>query len=265
MTDSLPALVAVDFTATRLDVLLAEPGGGVLLRQTYALPDPLDEDAWAWEVGGRIASAFAAEGNHRWALAIAVACPGYVDSPTGRMVESAAREGWDGLAVVEALRRHIDVPIVALGRTEAALRGEAAAGAAAATFDALYVSLSDDPPSAILSSGRVVGGATRRAGALPALPEMTPGEVLEGEALEGAAALLADAATLLDPAVVVIHGAQEHVMPLIPVLQRVLDQVAAGIDVVPAALGDGAALVGALQAASIAAYEGERAALEDEE
>jgi predicted NBD/HSP70 family sugar kinase len=251
-----PALVAVEFTATTLRIALATRRGQVIHRQDYELPVLPDEEAWSWEVGGRIATCFAEEGNHRWAAGIGVACPGTVDSVAGTMIENSASEDWDRLAVVEALRRHIDAPVVAISRVEAALRGEAAAGAASHVFDALYVSLDGLPAAAILSSGRVVAGTHGRAGALPAFPELEAGVALAGEALEQATALLADVTALVDPAVVVLHGLPEHVDPLLAVLQGVLDQVAPGTEVARAELGDSAPLLGALKAAANVAFEG---------
>jgi predicted NBD/HSP70 family sugar kinase len=260
MTEPRPVIVAVDFTADVLRVILATIEGEALLREEHPLPPLPDEDAWSWEVGGRISTAFAREGNPCFALGIAVACPGTVDTAAGRLLDSTGQPAWDGLAVVEALRRHIDAPIVALNRTHAALRGEAASGAADGFFDALYVTLRGTPSAAALVSGRIVSGAGGHAGALPALPELEPGAPLEGEALERAVSLLADAVALLDPGVVVIEGEDAHVAAVIPVLQEVIDEVSPGPRVVVAALGDRGALAGALQAAAIVAYEGERRA-----
>jgi predicted NBD/HSP70 family sugar kinase len=148
--------------------------------------------------------------------------------------------------------------VVALPRVEAALRGEAWAGAAGGTFDAIYVSLVDGPAAAILANGRILVGASHRAGGLPAFPLLETAQPLAGEDLEQAAALLADIAVLIDPSVVVVHGSPEHVTPLLPVLQRVLDQVLPGAHVAPASLGEKAAVLGAMRAASIVAYEGRR-------
>ncbi|MCK9487202.1 MAG: ROK family protein [Dehalococcoidia bacterium] len=258
MSEPEPALVGVDFTGDTLRLMLGNLSGEIFYRQEFPLPDVDDEEAWAWEVGGRISSAFAAEGERRWALGIGVACPGAVDTATGILMESTANPAWDGLHIVDALRRHIDAPVVALSRTLAALRGEAASGAAAHTFDAIYVSLQDGPSAAIMSNARVIGGANARAGALPAFPEVTAGAPLAGDDLEHAAALLADVVALLDPQVVILHGLPEHTEPLAPVLQRVLDEISPGATVTPPALGDYAALLGAFQAASTVSYEGER-------
>ena len=258
--DAEPVLVAVDFTADEVRLLLADLDGEPLLREAYPLPSLADEAAWAFEVGGRISSAFAHEGQRRWALGIAIACPGTVDAVTGRMLRSVARPEWDGLAVVDSLRRHIDAPIVALNRMQAALRGEAERRAARGATDVLYLSLRGTPDAAAMTSARIVSGASGAAGAVPALPVLDQAVPLGGEALERTAALLADLAAFLDPAVVIIDGVEQHTGPLIPVLQQVIDEVAPGPRVMHAALGEGAALLGALQAASIVAFEGERRA-----
>ncbi len=253
-----PVLVAVDFTATELRIVLVDSDGEVIERAQYELGPLPDEAAWAWEVGGRIATSFAREGQRRWAQAIAVACPGLVDPVAGVLVESNGQPEWDGLHVVDAIRRHIDAPVVALNRVQAALRGEWSAGAADGTMDALYVCLRGVPQAAVLSNGRILSGAAHRAGGLPALPELGPTQPLDGEALEQVTGVLADLVALVDPTVVILDGAEAHVGPLATVLQGVLEEIAPDASVVFPALGDGAATLGALRAAETLAYEGER-------
>jgi len=253
--------VAVDFDAGEVRLLLADLDGDPLLREAYPLPAALDDEAgWAWEVGGRISTAFAREGERRSALGIAVACPGSVDAVTGRITHSTGREGWTGLAVVDALRRHIDAPIVALNRMHAALRGEAEHGAAQGVMDAIYLSLRGTPDAAVMASGRIVGGATGSAGALPALPILDPAVTLEGDVLERYAALIAEVAAFLDPGVIILDGVEGHISPLVPALQELLNDIAKGPRVLISTLGNNAALLGAMHAASIVAYEGERTA-----
>lgn len=259
MSEPESAIVGVDFTPATLRLVLGRLDGEILRQEEHPLPDLEDEAAWSWEVGGRISTLFAADGAKRYALGIGVACPGTVDPVAGTLEECLGNPEWEGLNVVASIRRHIDAPIVALSRVEAALRGEAAAGNAAGTFDAMYVSLLDGPAAAVMSNGRILGGANHRAGGLPAFPELEVAHPLVGEDLEQATALLADLAALVDPSVVIIHGAPEHADPLRPVLQRVLNEVLPGAQVAPPALGDKAALLGAMKAAAIVAYEGERA------
>jgi glucokinase len=250
-----PLLVAVDFSADTLRLLLADADGAPVLRERWDLPELADEDAWSWEVGGRIATLFAHEGGGRSALAIAVAAPGAVDPLTGRLLSCSERPEWDALAVVDALRRHIDAPIAAESRTLAALLGEGWQGAAVGVDHALYVSLRGVPSAALLMDGRPARGASHRAGTLTAVPELDPTAApREGELAEVAAAV-ADAVAVVDPELVVLDAAPEHLERLTPLLQRAVDEGEPGPEVTPAALGDEAALLGALRIARGVAHE----------
>ena len=253
-----PVLVAVDFTAEELRLLFTDLEGATVEQGTWPLPPLADERAWAWEVGGRIATLFAANGEQRSALAIAVAAPGIVDPLVGRLVHSTGQPTWEGLAIVDALRRHFDAPVACENRTQAALQGEGWQGATPGLDDVLYVSLRGVPSAAALAGGRPVRGARFAAGALPALPELDPEQPISDDELETASGLLADAVALLDPEALVIDGEEQHRARLIPLLQRVLDEVAPGPRVVASALGENAAVVGAARIATTLAYEGDR-------
>lgn len=260
MTEPTPVLVGVDFTLDEVRLAMSFFDGEPMVRETYPLPPLADEAAWSWEIGGRISTLFAHEGARRSAIAIAVACPGDVDEATGKMTRCPGRPEWDGLAVVDALRRHIDAPIVALDRTHAALRGESEHGVADGATDAIYVSLRGTPAAAVKTSGRIVNGARGGAGTLPDFPDLpTDGPVPE-ETIEEVVGLLSDLAAFLDPALVILDGTDAQLAALGPALQQAIDVVSPGPRVVPGALGENAALVGALGAASIVAYEGERSA-----
>ena len=253
-----PVLVAVDFTADTLRLLFAEPDGEVVARERWPLPDVADDEAWAWEVGGRIATLFAREGERRSALAIAVAAPGSVDPLAGRMIRSAGQPQWEGLAIVEALRRHIDAPVATENRTVAALLGEQWQGAADGAGDVLYVSLRGVPAAALLVGGRPLRGARHEAGGMPAVPQFDAEAASSDDQMATVAGLLADATALFDPELVVLDVEPQHLQPLAPLLQRVVDEVAPGPRVVAAQLGEESALIGALRMASTLAYEGQR-------
>ena len=253
-------LVGIEFTAEELRLALAEPGGAAVGETgRWPLPALPDEEAWAWEVGGRIATAFAEEGGGRSALAIGMAAPGAVDPVAGRL-QGGGQEGWEGLAVVEALRRHIDAPVAVENRAAAALLAERAEGAARGSDDVLYLLLRGEPGAAVLAGGRTLRGAHDRAGLLPAVSDLDEGERLGGEALEEIAVPLADAAALLDPELVVVEAEARLRDLLIPALKRLLHEVAPGARVVPARLGPEAPLAGALAIAGSLAYESGREA-----
>lgn len=263
MTDAPPdtALVGLDFTSTTLRLRVTDLDGNVLTHREYPLPALETEEEWTWEVGGRIATTLAAEGSRRSALAIGVAAPGPVDPLTGRLLRSAdGQPEWEGLAIVDSLRRHIDVPVIAVSRIVAGLQAERWSGAARGLTNALYLSLRGVPASALLAGGHLIRGHGEEAGALPAVPQFEAGARLGGSNLEAAAGLLADAIALLDPELAIVDAADEHAETLLPLLQRVVDEVAPGPRVVRAALGAEGPVVGALYFASTVAFEGERRA-----
>lgn len=250
-----PVLVGVDFTAEWLRVLLTTENGRPVHEGEWALPPLDDEEAWSWEVGGRIAALFADEGQRRSALAIVVASPGAVEPITGRLLGCPSQPTWDGLSVVDALRRHIGAPIAAESRIITSLLAECWQGAAAGIDDVLYVSLRGKPAAAVLIGGWPMRGAHFEAGALPAMPSLTPGAPLSDEDAEAVVALLTDAAALLDIESIVIDGEPQHIERLVPLLQRVLDEVAPNTQAVAATLGERAAVIGAVRMASTLAFE----------
>jgi hypothetical protein len=63
---------------------------------------------------------------------------------------------------------------------------------------------------------------------------------------------------LLDPELAIVDAADEHADALIPLLQRVIDEVAPGPRVVRSQLGEEGPVIGALHFASTVAFEGER-------
>jgi len=251
-------LVSVDFTADGLRILLADLDGEPVDHGEWPLPALDSEEAWSWEVGGRIATLFAQEGNGRSACAIAVAAPGTVNPVTGRLTRSTGQESWTGLCVGDALRRHIDAPVAVEGRVMAGMLGETWQGAAVGLDNVLYVSLRDVPQAAVLAGGRPVRGARFGAGALPAMPQLPPAAAVENDVIERVAGLLADAACFIEPDIVVLYALPQHLDRLVPLLQRVLDEVAPGIRVARSVLGHQAALIGALHMATTLAYEGQR-------
>ncbi|MBT5775212.1 MAG: ROK family protein [Dehalococcoidia bacterium] len=251
--EPIAALVAVDFTADELRLLLTTPSQELIANERWPLPQLDDETAWAWEVGGRISTIFARDGAPLYALGIGVACPGFVDPTRGVIIESRAQQSWDDLHVVDSVRRHIDAPTVALDRAQAALRGEMTLGAAIGHNDVLYVSASGDGPSAaILIAGTVVRGAHQRPGLAP--PADEDGTI----DLEVLAAWIGDAAALLDTAIVILQAPEEQAEALLAAVHEAAAGTGAMAEIVVSELGGRAALFGALDAAAIVSYEGER-------
>ena len=251
--EPIATLVAVDFTADELRLLLTTPAQELIANERWPLPPLDDEAAWAWEVGGRISTLFARDGEPLYALGVGVACPGLVDPLRGVITESRAQEAWDELHVVDSVRRHINAPTVALDRAQAALRGEMSLGAAIGHNDVLYVAVGDDgPAAAVLVAGTVVRGAHHRPGLLP------PADEDGATDLAALAAWVGDAAALLDPAIVILDAPEDQADALLASVHEAAAGAGAIAEIVISELGGRAALFGALGAAAIVSYEGER-------
>jgi hypothetical protein len=126
-------------------------------------------------------------------------------------------------------------------------------GAAIHHNDVLYVTVSDDGPSAaILIAGTIVRGAHHRPGLAPPADE-------DGTAdLEVLAAWIGAAAAMLDTAIVILEAPEEQAEALLAAVHETAAGAGAMAEIVVSELGERAALLGALDAAAIVSYEGER-------
>ena len=182
-----------------------------------------------------------------YALGIGVACPGSVHPIRGVITESRAQEGWTDLHVVDAIRRHIDAPTLAMDRAQAALRGEMTAGAALDVNDAIYLSLRDSAPAvATLAAGTMVRGAHHH-------PTLV-GSAGPQEAITA----VASTAAVLDSALVILDVPADAAEAHVEALAQALYAAGSEAEIAVSELGDRGPLFGAIEAASIVAYEGER-------
>ena len=67
-----PALLAVDFTEEQLSILLTSIEFETIYQDNWQLPKLESENAWSWEIGGRIATSFIQNKKPYYALAIAI-------------------------------------------------------------------------------------------------------------------------------------------------------------------------------------------------
>jgi len=126
-------------------------------------------------------------------------------------------------------------------------------GSATGHDDVLYVSVDTDGPSAaILIAGTVVRGAHYRPGLVP--PPNKDGTI----DLELLAAWIGDAAALLDPAIVILNVPESQADMLLTAVHGAAIDSGAIAGIVISELGDRAPLFGAVDAAAIVSYEGER-------
>jgi len=159
------AVVAVDVGGTTIKAALVATSGPLHLerrptareRGYEAVLDDIEA------VVGSVTARAIASGVQ--VVATAVAVPGIVDEASGVAVHSVAL-GWRDLPLAARLAERLEPPIVVRHDVRAAARAEAALGAAAGRGDVLFVAIGTGIAATTIASGRVLDGATSRAGEL---------------------------------------------------------------------------------------------------
>jgi len=210
-----PALVAVQFSDSSVRVVLADKLQTTVYDQSFGIREMLDQDQWAWDVGGYIATTFALEGKKRSAAAIAVCCPGFVDESSGRLIASRSNPIWNDLDVVGRLRAHFDVPIMAADELRAALRAEMSAMDTPDEESMFYLRL-DESYSAVTaySTSRVIFGGAESyevSSTLSILPEVIERDSAVYESLS---INLSEALAYTRPTVIFIETDAGHFEPI---------------------------------------------------
>ena len=152
-------VIGVDIGGTRTRVG-AVVGGKILARREFptqgigevrsAIAEILDEVGW------------------KKPEAIGVGAPAPLDMRQGRILHAPNLPHWNGVNVVEELRRTFDCPVYLGNDANCAAVGELAYGWKAQDF--LYVTWSTGIGGGIVAGGRVVWGATGQAGEIGHIP-----------------------------------------------------------------------------------------------
>jgi predicted NBD/HSP70 family sugar kinase len=157
------AIIAIDLGGTRCQAALADLSGTIVASDLR--PTGADGDAFA-TLSAAIA-AIQAEADRREVpvVALAVGVPGIVDPTTGT-VRDAPYVGWDGFPLVERLATMVDVPFVVENDVNLAALAHAWRGDGRQVDDFVTLSVGTGTGGAIVSGGRLVGGAHNVAGEL---------------------------------------------------------------------------------------------------
>tara|TARA_B100000029_G_scaffold515965_1_gene625825 strand:- start:1070 stop:1843 length:774 start_codon:yes stop_codon:yes gene_type:complete len=119
----IPALVAVDFSSEKLSIRLTSIDFEIICTNNWLMPKLESENDWSWEIGGRIATSFIQNKKPYYALAIAIGCPGTVDSSSGVISDSRNNHTFQGFHITDTIKRHIDTPVAVVDRTQAIFQG----------------------------------------------------------------------------------------------------------------------------------------------
>jgi glucokinase len=161
-------ILAVDLGATHTRAALVDPTGTVRGKRTA--PTPRDGDPSA-VLAPLFAMLDALVAEHRPA-AIGVAAIGPLDTATGALLGRPPNlgDGWRDLPLGAALTDRYNLPTAVERDTNVSALGEHAFGAARGSEDFIYLTVSSGIGGAVVTRGRLLGGAHGLAGELGHIP-----------------------------------------------------------------------------------------------
>ena len=154
--------IGVDIGGTKIAVGAVDAAGGVHARRTVATDAEAGFDAGLERLTRAIDETLAEAGIDVAALAgIGLGCPGPFDEATGRIENFYTLPGWEGNDIVSPLVARFDTPVQLVNDADAALLGEALAGAARGARVALMLTIGTGLGGAALIDGAILRGAAR--------------------------------------------------------------------------------------------------------
>ena len=152
--------IGVDIGGTKIAVGTADAAGAVHARRTIATDAEAGFDAGLERLTRAIDETLAEAGIDAAALAgIGLGCPGPFDEASGRIENFYTLPGWEGSDIVSPLVARFDTPVKLINDAEAALLGEALAGAACGARVALMLTIGTGIGGAVLIDGAILRGA----------------------------------------------------------------------------------------------------------
>ena len=157
-----PCALGVDIGGTKIAVGAVDAAGAVHARRTIATDAEAGFDAGLERLTRAIDETLAEAGIDAAALAgIGLGCPGPFDEATGRIENFYTLPGWEGNDIVSPLVARFDTPVRLINDADAALLGEALAGAARGARVALMLTVGTGLGGAALIDGAILRGAAR--------------------------------------------------------------------------------------------------------
>ena len=157
--------VGVDIGGTKITVGVVDGAGEVRARRTVATDVAAGFDAGLARLARAIDETLAEAGVGASALAgVGLGCPGPFDEASGRIENFYTLPGWEGNDIVSPLAARYGTPVRLVNDADAALLGEAMAGAAGGARVAVMLTIGTGIGGAALIDGAILRGA---AGAHP--------------------------------------------------------------------------------------------------
>ena len=152
--------IGVDIGGTKIAVGAVDAAGAVHARRTVATDAEAGFEAGLERLTRAIDETLAEAGIDIAVLAgIGLGCPGPFDEATGRIDNFYTLPGWEGNDIVSPLVARFDTPVRLINDADAALLGEALAGAARGARVALMLTIGTGLGGAALIDGAILRGA----------------------------------------------------------------------------------------------------------
>ena len=152
--------LGVDIGGTKIAVGAVDAPGTVHARRTIATDAEAGFDSGLERLIQAIDETLAEAGVNAAALSgIGLGCPGPFDEASGRIENFYTLPGWEGNDIVSPLVARFDTPVRLINDADAALLGEALAGAAQGARVALMLTVGTGIGGAALIDGAILRGA----------------------------------------------------------------------------------------------------------
>ena len=154
--------LGVDIGGTKIAVGAVDATGAVHARRTIATDVEAGFDAGLARLTRVLDETLAEARVDAAALSgIGLGCPGPFDETSGRIENFYTLPGWEGSDIVNPLAARFDTPVRLINDADAALLGEALAGAARGARVALMLTIGTGVGGAALIEGAILRGAAR--------------------------------------------------------------------------------------------------------
>ena len=154
--------LGVDIGGTKIAVGAVDAAGAVHARRTIATDAEAGFDAGLERLIRAIDETLAEAGVDVAALAgIGLGCPGPFDEASGQIENFYTLPGWEGNDILSPLVARFDTRVRLINDADAALLGEALAGAARGARVALMLTIGTGIGGAVLIDGAILRGAAR--------------------------------------------------------------------------------------------------------
>ena len=152
--------IGVDIGGTKIAVGAVDSAGAVQARRTIATDVEAGFDAGLARLARAIDETMAEAGVDPSALeGIGLGCPGPFDEASGRIENFYTLPGWEGNDIVNPLAARFGTPVRLVNDADAALLGEALAGAARGARVAVMLTVGTGIGGAALIDGAILRGA----------------------------------------------------------------------------------------------------------